>query len=537
MGWEDARGVTTRRENSSTCLKGGQYSALQTIADQAGGDASNNPSQQSKHGNPDAVLPDRLDATVQCGLYGAEVLSASPFLASSIGLAIIGNIIHIWWYDRQGAIQTTDLDFTKNLPHFVVLLLALQRLGPVGYRELPFAKDKKIILPAGGAEFSLGGAIVKHYGIVGRATSVYAATSLSPDPRPTSDREAHLSVDGLSSSTDSIKNLKLDENNRRTRSSNSLKGLDMVVKISWVQENRIPEHKIVQNAIDAADKLPDHSNDRIAIIGHVPEIIAAVDYTNYDTKHIRVQLGFSDRSTTLEKNRRCRIILARRLFAITELEGDNLLEAFWECVLCHRALWTLGFHHRDISERNLMYFRNAGKIFGVLNDFDLATMDKAIVATGSERKGTLPFMALDLLSSNGLNGQIEHLYRHDLESFWWVLVWIIFRYRGGKLIQNPPFSEWAYGVTICVSTKTYFLRKGREFVKEYLNQHSIWMSDGLPLQLKFKKADSDRDDCLDYGEPVVEAETPKECYDSLMPRYRIDKVSKPSTSRRPPLAG
>ncbi|KAG9012900.1 hypothetical protein FRB94_004710 [Tulasnella sp. JGI-2019a] len=308
----------------------------------------------------------------------------------------------------------------------------------------------------------------------------------------------------------------------------------MVAKISWVQENRTHEHNIVQSAIDAADKLPDYSDGRTAIIGHVPEFIAAIDYNGYDTKHIRKQLGFSDRDTAPERNRRCRIIVARRLYAITDLEGDDMLEAFWECVLCHRALWTLGFHRRDISELNLMYFRKYGKVFGVLNDFDFATIDKAAVDTDSGWKGTLPFMALGLLSTRGLNGQVEHLYRHDLESFWWVLVWITFRYRGGKLIQNPPFSEWTHGLTMCADHKFYFLRKAREFVLENLSQHPIWMSDGRPWLMKLKAADNERDSCLDIGEPVLEAETPKECYNSLVPMYGIDAVSKISTSYRPP---
>ncbi|KAG8976665.1 hypothetical protein FRB93_012852 [Tulasnella sp. JGI-2019a] len=66
---------------------------------------------------------------------------------------------------------------------------------------------------------------------------------------------------------------------------------------------------------------------------------------------------------------------------------------FMECVLCHRALWKLGLHHRDISERNLMYFKEGGKVFGMLNDFDMATMageacnklgtDRDIAAHGS----------------------------------------------------------------------------------------------------------------------------------------------------------
>ena len=36
--------------------------------------------------------------------------------------------VYIWYYDRQGGIQSYGLDIIKNLPHFFVFLLALQRL-------------------------------------------------------------------------------------------------------------------------------------------------------------------------------------------------------------------------------------------------------------------------------------------------------------------------------------------------------------------------------------------------------------------------
>ncbi|KAG8985745.1 hypothetical protein FRB94_003476, partial [Tulasnella sp. JGI-2019a] len=311
---------------------------------------------------------DKLDVTVQCALYGAEVLSASPSLASAMSLAIIGNIVHVWWYDRQGAIQTKGLDFVEDLPYFVVLLLALQRLGPVGYGELPFKKGKKIVIPSGPVEVTMGKAIMQHYGIVGRATNVYHATSSSPDPRQANGEDAEPSVDQLSISIDGIRNLTLDGKDRQSRPlgdvANSLEGLEMIAKISWVQEHRTAEHTIVNNAVKKAKELPDEDDDRIAIIGHVPEIIATIEYEGYDTNLIRGQLGFGTDHTAVERNRRCRVIISRYLRPITELEGDDLLAAFLQCVLCHRALWQLGFHHRDISERNLMYFKEGDEIFG-----------------------------------------------------------------------------------------------------------------------------------------------------------------------------
>ncbi|KAG8994404.1 hypothetical protein FRB94_009918 [Tulasnella sp. JGI-2019a] len=284
---------------------------------------------------------DKLHVTIQCALYGAEMLSASPSLASAMSLAIIGNIVHVWWYDRQWAIQTKGLDFVEDLPYFVVLLLALQRLGPVGYGELPFKKGKKIIIPSGPVEITLGEAIVKHYGIVGRATNIYHAKSSAPDPwqvggggtfalvpcctmikailRTIASIYSEPSIDQISISIDGIRNLTLDGRDYQGETADSLEGLEMVAKISWVREHRTAEHIIVNNAVKKAKELPDEDDDRIAIIGHVPEIIAAIEYDRYGTKLIREQLGFDPDHTAVKRNRGCRVIISRRLRPLPSL--------------------------------------------------------------------------------------------------------------------------------------------------------------------------------------------------------------------------
>ncbi|ESK84865.1 other 1 protein kinase [Moniliophthora roreri MCA 2997] len=100
--------------------------------------------------------------------------------------------------------------------------------------------------------------------------------------------------------------------------------------------------------------------------------------------------------------------------------------ALWEAIRCHYILWRIGVAHGDISLSNIMYREVTGKC--ILNDYDLATlMDPGTEVPdckGYECTRTRPFMAMDLLKAEGVVGHVYRRYRHDLESFCWVLVWV-----------------------------------------------------------------------------------------------------------------
>jgi len=124
-----------------------------------------------------------------------------------------------------------------------------------------------------------------------------------------------------------------------------------------------------------------------------------------------------------------------------------------------------------------MYYEDdEGKLIGVLNDYDLSSLANALGPQGNERTGTVPFMALDLLTERGQRGQVEHLYRHDLESFVWVLPWVVLRYRDGKLLTSDrPLDEWATKDALTVrEKKTAFLKDFATLVKPSDVDLHIW---------------------------------------------------------------
>ena len=61
---------------------------------------------------------------------------------------------------------------------------------------------------------------------------------------------------------------------------------------------------------------------------------------------------------------------------------------------------------------------------GVLSGFDRVGFTDQKGASRKENTGQFLFMALDLLSKEGLRGEIPRLYRHSAESFSWSLIYL-----------------------------------------------------------------------------------------------------------------
>ncbi len=88
-----------------------------------------------------------------------------------------------------------------------------------------------------------------------------------------------------------------------------------------------------------------------------------------------------------------------------------------------------------------MYRKQAdSSICGVLSDYDLALLLTAgtVRPTSMQRTGTKPYMAIDLLRKS----PPTHMYRHDLESLFYVIVVLTSRYHDGRGVVDPPFQTW-----------------------------------------------------------------------------------------------
>ena len=99
----------------------------------------------------------------------------------------------------------------------------------------------------------------------------------------------------------------------------------------------------------------------------------------------------------------------------------KLLEALRDAIKVHKSLFIDGnILHRDISENNIIITdpKTANGSRGILIDLDLAKDIGSGRSGARHRTGTMQFMAIQVLQG------ISHTYCHDLESFFYVLVWL-----------------------------------------------------------------------------------------------------------------
>ena len=119
----------------------------------------------------------------------------------------------------------------------------------------------------------------------------------------------------------------------------------------------------------------------------------------------------------------------------------EVLEAFRDAIKAH---WKLFKHrkilHRDVSHGNIILTSpdQNGGCSGMLIDYDLAVQigadGKSETSGEKNMTGTLDFMAIEILEGavRKETAGIDHTYRHDLESFFYVFLALCIRHGWGE---------------------------------------------------------------------------------------------------------
>ncbi len=130
----------------------------------------------------------------------------------------------------------------------------------------------------------------------------------------------------------------------------------------------------------------------------------------------------------------------------------ELFEALHDAIRAHRSLYLKGgILHRDISSNNIIITspEKADGFRGMLIDLDLTKERDSGPSGVRHRTGTMQFMAIEVLRG------VDHTYRHDLESFFYVLLWMCarcawdevkrFREEGETAPEESILRKWEIG--------------------------------------------------------------------------------------------
>ncbi|KAG2052932.1 hypothetical protein BDR06DRAFT_491012 [Suillus hirtellus] len=397
--------------------------------------------------------PAKPPPIVQNGLYVAEMFAAHIARQHVISFIVNNDYIYIWFCDRETTIQGAAINFVQDLPRWLVLLFIMQRMG---YEQ-----------------WGLNRVFEPEPGFSGKVMVEDAQIDLDLDVK-SKERVTHFGIRGRATTVFPVKSEALSDRQRDACFLND--SPELVAKLYWPEETRQSEPDILKEVYKIAQRDPD-------VRGHVPELVWFHKFEETSTSKIRVALGLKDAERAEQGSRVLYIIVFRKLIPITTLSGEEFIAAWWQVVKCkffpfscsssfihysigHRALWKGGVLHRDVSPSNLMVYRLRGQFIGVLNDYDLSSF-KRDGPRGLERTGTVPFMAVELLSPDAMAGKVEHMYAHDAESLIWVLTWVCLRYEGGHLLsKNRPLEEWLkVDARTCGNEKAGFVLTGIRSVR------------------------------------------------------------------------
>ncbi|KAF8310715.1 uncharacterized protein EI90DRAFT_3139258 [Cantharellus anzutake] len=337
--------------------------------------------------------------------YAELVMTAKGNRRHVIGLLATGSNISFWYFDRGGGFYSTPVNLLTDAVEIISAVMQLALSGPISFGLEPFIQSSSSweafesvegsCVVVDGIRFRLCKTLHVARELEGRGTVVFAAQKIADSAR----------ADGRS----------------------TIIPHDVIIKFSW-QDASAPFEDLLfrraqECAVEGIAKL--YCSSRPARLSTGPRralrLIAGIDYHD---RELRVQVMGP---------------LCIPLYRVKELDVFKL-------AFPHRSLYErAGILHHDISINNLMVEKD-NEVKGVLIDLDLAIIIKGGDALQSQRStlaGTLPFLSVDFLEGTPPE---RPMYRHDLESFVFVLAWILIRFdEEGEEADHDQLRTWYTG--------------------------------------------------------------------------------------------
>ena len=200
----------------------------------------------------------------------------------------------------------------------------------------------------------------------------------------------------------------------------------------------------------------------------------------------------------------------------------ELLTVLRDAIKGHQSLLEKGkILHRDISENNIIITEpeQADGFQGILIDMDLAKRLGSKPSGARHKTGTMQFMAIEVLRG------IDHTYRHDLESFFYVLLWICarrvwergFRCKRKDRPRDSALKGWYRGTFKEIAKIKYYDMSVDGF-KELLEEFPSSLDCVKPLCIKIRGMFFPilKDGSMDIGTPSA---PPEKLYDAIIGAY------------------
>ncbi|KAF8417572.1 hypothetical protein EV426DRAFT_622543 [Tirmania nivea] len=365
----------------------------------------------------------------QLACYAEQVFVAQPFRNSVLGILTSNQApeLKFWRFDRGGAVGSPALNYrstTLRLLDVVCALYSIPRLGPaaLGFHvtSISWAPDLRYPLD-------------ETSGISTHVTALLGCT-------PGTHTEALLPLQNTVFVAPGIVT-----RGTRVWASTLGNGQSVIIKYSWRNTQRVPEGEFY----------------RVAAEKQVVGIATAIAYDTYENVADSRHEGSdpSDMFTEPDKYVRhmnqqnrifSRLVLSPSSRPLSDpgLTPIQVARGFLAGLVGHASLFfQANLLHRDISPNNIIVtsttmsppspatptLHNEAAPFqwiwphysesnlgGCLIDLDY-TLDTTgePLSGASDRTGTYPFIAIKILA-----GAERHRYRHDLESFLYVLLWV-----------------------------------------------------------------------------------------------------------------
>ncbi|KAJ3495577.1 hypothetical protein NLJ89_g10605 [Agrocybe chaxingu] len=443
---------------------------------------------------------------IQLATYALECLGDSSRHYAT-GIFIDSTSVNLWYYDRSAVIRASKFQFSggENNHGTKLLAVALFALSQATMKQSgfdpfvhKFKKPKK------------DDVLVQEHNI--EAITVPLSIRSKTCFRFSKNGEDFIFVidNVLYTYSSIIGRGTYVASGRRAYIGSPLGKISNVLKLSWQLQVRHAEAELLRRI---RGQLPDYWHR------HLPAVRFSAIYKPEELGLPRSKLKEVLKPVGKEIQERDLHVLVTDLYHKLHEAADveEFKRIFLDCLECHYHTYTTGrVLHRDISENNLM-FADPKEVaaptgvtdwpssrWGILNDFDLGSEvdadGKVQSSNANHRTGTLPYMATDLLRlPQAIDALLKverpkHYYRHDLESFFYILIFASTRYTFDPQKPCKPtpscLADWQDSNKAEVSKTHFYTTHGITPVRSAVLPHFVGLWDEwiYPLYRMFRLA-------------------------------------------------